>query len=330
MSERRLLIAWIALPLLFLVVLFWELNKWRSVVSQGRRAKTELSRLTAQIRAQEAETQREILAHSELLREMKWSPDRSDPSAFLTGLAEWGQGGQVKITAIAPLEQQATPQFSKVWHTVRVVAPYRELRELATRIEQEGGILEEVLLESPKEAAGPAAAARGEIQARFKLTTLELAAETKGILQRVAGRMPGKPEPSLALPLPVKGQEAALAGRDPFAFVVTTPPPRPVRVAAGPTTPAPDAPGPPGTPAPPSEKAAPKPLAPMDVKGIMGFPGGYLAIVNNQIVRVGDLVDGHRVERITDAEVVLRQPDGSPRSVTLPAISAVRPAAPRR
>jgi hypothetical protein len=68
----------------------------------------------------------------------------------------------------------------------------------------------------------------------------------------------------------------------------------------------------------------------MEVKGIVKFPGGHLAIVNNQIVQVGDLVDGHRVEQISDTTVVVRQAQGSPRSLSLPTVTAPQPAAPRR
>jgi len=60
----------------------------------------------------------------------------------------------------------------------------------------------------------------------------------------------------------------------------------------------------------------------MEVKGIVSFPGGFLAIVNNQIVKVGDTVNGHRVERITDSAVVLREPDGGQRTETLPGLGA--------
>ena len=69
-----------------------------------------------------------------------------------------------------------------------------------------------------------------------------------------------------------------------------------------------------------------KPLMSMEVRGIVSFPGGRLAIVNDQIVKVGDRVDGHRVEDITDNEVRLRQPDGKPRFVRPPNIAAVSPA----
>ena len=60
----------------------------------------------------------------------------------------------------------------------------------------------------------------------------------------------------------------------------------------------------------------------MELKGIVGFPGGHLAILNNQIVKVGDSVAGHRVERVSEGEVVLKSPEGGTRVVPLPAIGA--------
>jgi hypothetical protein len=68
----------------------------------------------------------------------------------------------------------------------------------------------------------------------------------------------------------------------------------------------------------------------MRVSGIVSYPGGALAILNEQIAKVGDSVNGHRVERIADTEVVLRRPDGGTRILPLPPLTAVAPPAPRR
>ena len=40
----------------------------------------------------------------------------------------------------------------------------------------------------------------------------------------------------------------------------------------------------------------------------MSFPDGFLAILNNQITKVGDTVGGLRVERITESSVTLSAP----------------------
>jgi len=50
----------------------------------------------------------------------------------------------------------------------------------------------------------------------------------------------------------------------------------------------------------------------------MKFPGGALAIVDDQVVKVGDVVNGRRVEQITDERIVLSEPGGGSRSILLP------------
>ena len=69
---------------------------------------------------------------------------------------------------------------------------------------------------------------------------------------------------------------------------------------------------------------------PLELKGIVSFPDGFLAIVNNQIVKVGDTVSGHRVERITETSVTLTEPGASPRTINLPELAPAPAAAPKR
>jgi hypothetical protein len=67
------------------------------------------------------------------------------------------------------------------------------------------------------------------------------------------------------------------------------------------------------------------------LRGIVSFPDGFLAIVNNQIVKVGDTVTGYRVERITENSVTLSVPGAPPRTIELPELSPVpAPSAPKR
>jgi hypothetical protein len=316
---RGVLVGWVAIAVALLVGLAWELHQWRSIDARRDRTAAERSELEARVAAHEEEIRREERAHSDLLRDLQWSSNRGDPSAFLTGLADFARGARLKITAIGPLEREAATQFHKSWHAVQVVGPFREVKDLATRIEQEGGILDDFSIQTVA-ASGPLKPT-DEVHARWNLAVVELTPSAKAILQRT---VKGEGAGSLALPLPLG---SAVAGRDPFAFVAAAAASRPPVVTPSPVRPS-------GRPAPPSPAAdggAFDPLpASLVVKGIVKFPGGHLAIINNQIVQVGDVVDGHRVEQISDASVVVRPPQGAPRPLALPALTTSTPAAPRR
>jgi hypothetical protein len=339
MSRRPLVAAWIMTAVLFGALFIWELGMWRSLDARGREAALVRTQLMATIRAKQEEVQRETRSPG-LLVERQWSMERADPAVILNGLAEMARGTRLKILAIGPLEHKTTPQFVKSWQTVQITAPFADLKDLVARIERDKGFLEDLVLEVPREPARPRASEAREIQARFKMASMEVTGDAKRSLQRAlaANRTgPGLPlgaEAPSALPLPAKPTEHA--GRDPFVFVVAavaatpkkptaTPPvgrpPHPSAVAPSPEPggmAAAPAQQPSSTSAPtnPSRATAP---ALMDVKGIISLPDGYLAIVNKNIVKAGDMVDNHRVEQITATTVVLRRADGETQILTLPA-----------
>jgi len=177
--------------------------------------------------------------------------------------------------------------------------------ELASRVEGDRGTLEAMAIDVPQRStqAAPApgqraAALNPEIQARFRVTALQLTPEARKIVEDAArasgvSLTPPTPQTGLALPVPSPASEY----RDPFAFGASADRPR-------------------------AEQAS-VPRAMFNLQGIVGFPGGHLAILNNQIVRAGDRLAGHTVEHITDSAVLLRQPDGTPRRLSLADIGAV-------
>jgi len=318
-TPRGLVLGWLLVPALFLVLLAWELTTWRAMAAERARAQVERRRLGEEIRLREQQLAAELRGQAGILGEMQWSSPGSDPGAFLVRLAELVEQRRVKVLAVGPRETQSTPQFVKSWHAVRIQAPYRQVRDLAARVEAERGIVEDVHIDPPPAppAVGPGATpppAPEEVQARFKLTALDLSPAARQILDRVAaarGRGPGAT--ALALPVPA-GAPPALA-RDPFVFS-----PGAVRLAR-----------PAGAPRTPPAADAPPPEPPtIVVSGIVSFPGGYLAIVNDQIVKVGDSVNGHRVEQITGATVTVRQTGTEPRTVRLPELLLHPARAPRR
>jgi hypothetical protein len=319
---RPLALAWIAVVAILLLLNVVALYQWRGLSSRGQRATAERAALGNEIRAKEGEIVALMRANAGLLREMQWTSSGGDPAAFLTRLGELAREKRMKVIGIGPLERSATAQFTKSWHTIQVVAPYRELRDLAARVEAEKGILEDVSVATPREAGRPGGPRADEIETRFKMTALELTPEAKKVFERAvvaSGTGPqGTPAGSLALPLPATVPETGGPARDPFTLVGGARRPPPPGPAGGPGR------GPSAPPLGEPDKAA------IELKGIFGFPGGFLAIVNNQIVRAGDTVSGHRVERITEDSVLLREPGGGTRVVSLPGLTAPPPGAPRR
>lgn len=322
MRGRPLALAWVAAAVVLVVLIGVALAQWRALASRGQRAATERVLLANEIRAKEEEIVSFMRANVGLLQEMQWTSAGGDPAAFLTRLADLAREKRMKVIGIGPLERSTTAQFNKSWHTIQVVGPYRELRELAGRVEAEKGILEDVTVTAIKDGGRPGAPRADEIEARFKMTALELTPDARKVFERAmaasGGAAAGATSPSLALPLPAAPAEVVSDARDPFAM--TTAMRRPVAPAEG-------RPSPVTSPAGASGEGSPVGL---ELKGIVAFPGGYLAIVNNQIVKTGDTVLGHRVERIAEDMVVFREPGGGTRRVTLPGLAEGPPGGPRR
>ena len=312
MRERQLAVFWIALAVVFTAVLIGLVQYSRSLRTRSATAAAEVTRLKAAIAQKEQETLNEMKANVSILQEMSWTGTTGDPVAFLSRVADLAQGSRLRVLAVGPLEQQDTPQFSKSWHAVTVQGPFQDLVDLATRVENDRGTLENVFMEAQALPA-PVAPSPGrpaparltpEVLARFRVTALQLTVQARKIIDdaaRASGVTLAQPGPQAGLSLPVPS--TATESRDPFTFGSTAEIPRIV-----------------------AETTVPKQV--FDLQGIVGFPGGHLAILNNQIVRTGDKVSGHTVEHITDTVVLLRQPDGIPRRISLPEIGAARTARP--
>ncbi|HKZ07058.1 MAG TPA: hypothetical protein VJU81_16460, partial [Methylomirabilota bacterium] len=174
MRGRQLGLVWIAVVGVLILLNLVAFYEWRSLATRGRRITTERANLGEAIRAKEGEIVGLMRDNALLLREMQWSSSGGDPAAFLTRLGDLAREKRMKVIGIGPLERSATAQFNKSWHTIQVVAPYRELRELAARVEAEKGILEDVSVATPRDAGRAGAPRADEIEARFKMTALEL------------------------------------------------------------------------------------------------------------------------------------------------------------
>jgi hypothetical protein len=304
--ERELAIFWVVFVVVFVGGLIGLLQYSRSLRSSGAQAAAEVAGLRAAIEQKQKEILTEMKSNATTLQEMSWTGTTGDPVAFLSRVAELTQGSRLKVLAVGPLEQQATPQFSKSWHALTVLGPFQDLVDMAARVETERGTLDNVSVEAqatqapapPQPGQAPQPRVSPEIQAKFRVTALQLTQQARKIIEDAAkasgvSLTPRAPSTGLSLPVPTAASEF----RDPFAF--GGPVDRP-RMAQGSV-----------------------PRAAFDLQGIVGFPGGHLAILNNQIVRTGEKMAGYTIEHITDTAVLLRQPDGTPRRLSLPDIGAV-------
>ena len=302
MKGRALAGGWIVTALVVLAAIGWTVAQTISLGRLGTTADTQRAGLARELQASRQNIQAELVANADLLRDIRWSPDRATAADVLRRLADLARGGQAKVLAIAPLEQEPAVRYRKSSHRIELTASFSELLELATRVEREGGILEDVVLEVPQRKTGEGAG-RDTVRAQFRLTTIEPSDDTRRIMERVLAATAKSSRSilpvALTLPLDARAETTLLALRDPFAFV-EAPRRRGPAIAVAPAP----------------------PIAPASVKGIMKFPGGALAIVDDQVVKVGDVVNGRRVEQIVDGRIVLSEPGGDSRSILLPGFAA--------
>jgi len=296
---RALTVGWVGMVLVVLAALVWTVAQTISLGRLGATADVQRAGLTRELEASRQNIQAELVANADLLKDIRWSPDRATAADVLRRLADLARGGQAKVLAIAPLEQEPAARYRKSSHRIDMTASFSELFDLATRVEREGGILEDVVLEVPQRTPGEGAG-RDTVRAQFRLTTIEPSDDTRRIMERVlAATAKSSRSPlavALTLPLEVPAETTLHPLRDPFKFAE-----------------APRRTGPAIAVAP-----APPPVAPVLVKGIMKFPGGALAIVDDRVIKVGDVVSGRRVEQIMDERIVLSEPGGGSRSILLP------------
>ena len=160
MRERELAIFWVVLIVIFVGGLIGLVQYSRSLRSSGAQAAAEVATLRAAIEQKQKEILAEMKSNSTTLQEMSWTGTTGDPVAFLSRVAELTQGSRLKVLAVGPLEQQATPQFSKSWHALIVQGPFRDLVGMAARVENERGTLDNVVIEA-QPAQAPAAPGPG-------------------------------------------------------------------------------------------------------------------------------------------------------------------------
>jgi len=317
-SGRRLGVAWIATAVVLVLALVWMVGQAITLGRSGASADLQHADLARQLATSRQKIQEELVAKVEVLKDLRWNADRPSAADIVRRLADLARDGHATVSALAPVERESTVRARESSHRVEMAASFHEIVDFATKVERDGGILEDVVFEIPAKTGDATAPAEG-LTAQFRLTTIEPSDDARQIMRRVLAASASHPRFALtsALALPMDVQAPAVPSlRDPFQFTDISSRRR------GPTTVT--------AIAAPSKVASPSPAAPVAaplvVKGIVKFPGGTMAIINDQIVKVGDTIEGQRVEAIADGQVVLHEPGSGSRSVPLAGFAPVPPA----
>jgi hypothetical protein len=308
---RGLAAGWIATVLVVIVALGVTITQTISLGRSGASADAERAALARQVESSRQRMQDELAAKLDVMKDMRWSAERPTAADVLRRLADLARDGHAKVSAVAPVDKEAGARSRESSHRVEMTASFHEIVDFATKVERDGGLLEDVVLETPQAKPGEESAADG-LSAQFRLTTIEPSDDARQIMRRVLAASTKNPKFSLtSLALPMETQVRATPDlRDPFRFAQA-----PARRRH------------PATMTSTAVQAPPTPVVvPLTVKGIVKFPGGAAAIVNDQIVQVGDVVEGRRVEEIANGRVVVHEPGGGSRSVPLAGFSSIPPA----
>ena len=317
MSGRRLGAAWIATAVVLLLALGWMVGQAITLGRSGASADVQHADLARQLVTSRQKIQDELVAKVEVLKDLRWNADRPSAADIVRRLAELARDGHATVSALAPVEKESTARARESSHRVEMAASFHEILDFAAKVERDGGILEDVVFEIPAKTGEATAPAEG-LTAQFRLTTIEPSDDARHIMRRVLAASASHPRFALTSALALPMDVPAAAGpslRDPFQFTDIS-----LRRRGATTVTAIAAPPTAGSPSP-----APV-AAPLVVKGIVKFPGGTMAIINDQIVKVGDIVEGQRVEAIADGKVVLHEPGSGSRSVPLAGFAPVPPA----
>src|SRR5919198_3283895 len=220
MKNQGLAAGWIATVIALIAGLGWTITQ--TIALTRSRASTEAQRTTL-VRQLEASRQRmhdELAAKVDVLRDLRWSAERPTAADILRRVAELARDGHAKVSVVAPIDKEPAGQSREASHRIEMGGSFQEIVDFASKVERDGGILEDVVFEIPQTKAGEESASNG-LSAQFRLTTIEPSDDARQIMRRIVTASARSPKFSLAsaLALPIEVPPPATSSlRDPFQF----------------------------------------------------------------------------------------------------------------
>lgn len=296
------LAGWVGIPVLVFVLVWmafiWIPGTTRELRQEVQKAEAERTQRASMLQDLEAEFKQDADRYAAILRYFPWLTETSGGTAFLIRLGDVVTGLSLKVQAIGTLQRERLPQLEKVGRQIRLTGGFLDALKLVENAEQNKGILEELKIQRPPPKAGATEAAN-EVEAQFHLSTVELTPDVRSRLRAFIAVLPkgSKPEATetegpLLLPVPERAIPTQVASlRDPFMI------PGAVLARAAP-----------GRTKGPQEPPPESPFPDLTLAGIVESPRGRMAIVNNQMLREGEIIEGVLVQRIRKNEVVFKSP----------------------
>lgn len=321
MTAKALWLGWSGVVLLFFVSLglafVWMPKTFREVT----KVQNERKQLEFQHKDLGEQIKKDVGRYGAIIRRYPWLTESSGGTAFLTRLGDIATGRALRLQEVGPFQREDSPQVEKVGRQVRLAGPFSDILQMVENVERNRGILEELKIQRPEARTGEQPL--GEIEAQFRLSSMELNPEIRQRIKAFIAALPEGSKPgadgkaaaggSLLLPLPAGTAKPiqVTASRDPFMV----PSSALTRVAGAGTK------GRPG-------RLARSGMPELTLAGIIESPSGRTAIINNRMVKEGERVEGVLVQAIGKNEVMLKSPFES-RKLPLPGLGPNHASPPR-
>jgi len=300
------LIGWLGIlalvPLLLWLILVRVPQASRDLHAERQRVEQELQQLAVTIKDVDMHFAQEQDRYARILKRFPWLAAPSEGTAFLTRLGQVVTGLSLKVQGIGVVQREAIRQLEKRGRQVRVAGRFADNLQLVENVERSKGFVEELKIQRLQPRSGTEAAE--EVEAQFRLSSVELPPEVRNYLRAFLDSLPDG----------AKLGTAMLDGVSPLALSDQFDPQRltllrdPFRLPSG------------------LHMSMSKGAVFQDFKlvGIVASPTGRMAIINKRSVKEGERVEGSLIETIGPSEVVLSSPLGS-KHFTLPAFGATAP-----
>jgi len=284
MKGRMLWLGWVGL-LVFVVMAVGLTLRQQGIYRQLASLVNMRKALETDYQKAEDTLKKDLTRYVKVLRRFPWLLESGSGTAFLTRLSDVASDHLLKIVGVGPLERKTIGQVERIGRRVKVSGSFSDILGVVEKVERNRGIMDGLTVKLSDQKGKNNGVEK--LEAQFSLVTAELSTPVRkrmrSLLVTALDSKEANGVPVVSAPQIEWNFEVA-ALRDPFLPV------RPFEA---------------------KEKAkkvtAAIPSFPeVRLSGIVSLLNKKMAIINDQMLGVGDRFDGILVEQVTDDAVVLK------------------------